>query len=224
MKIIVLHGENTEKSYERLCKFVDTVKNRSWEIIYLDESSLNIKEAISGVSLFEKERFFVLRNYLKLTKGEISWINKNCSRLSGTLIIYHEGILPLTFLKSLPNDAKIEEFKLTKTIWVFLEYLYPGNSENTVRKLHEVIKRDVPEFVFSVAAKHFRDLYWSKIDSSSIPYPSWRISKLKFQCSKFSESLLKEIIDDMAEIDIKAKTSKADLISSLDLLLIKKLK
>jgi len=224
MKIIVLHGGNSQKSYERLRKFVDTAKSRSWEITCLDESSLSLRETLSGVSLFRKERFFILRNYLKLTKNEITWINKSLSKLPGNLIIYHESTLPVAFLKILPKDTKTEEFKLAKIIWTFLDNLFPGNTERVILKLHEVIKTEPPEFVFSVIAKHFRDLYWAKIDASQIPYQPWRISKFKSQSSKFSEELLKEIIENLARIDIEVKTSKADLVSSLDLLIIKKLK
>ena len=223
MKIIVLHGEDVKKSYDRLTKFIDVAKTRSWEITYFDESKLSLREILSQVSLFGKERFFVLRDYLKLTKNEIIWLNKQ-SQLQGNLIIYHEGTLPLAFLKILPKDIKTEEFKLAKIIWTFLDNLHPGNTGKVIRELHEVVKTEAPEFVFSIMAKHFRDLYWVKTDASTIPYQSWRISKLKSQSLKFNEVLLKEIIDNLSQIDINIKTSKADLLSALDLLIIKKLK
>lgn len=38
MKIIILHGDDNVKSYERLKKFIDTARNRSWEVSFLDES------------------------------------------------------------------------------------------------------------------------------------------------------------------------------------------
>jgi len=105
-----------------------------------------------------------------------------------------------------------------------LDNLHPGNTGKVIRELHEVVKTEAPEFVFSIMAKHFRDLYWVKTDASTIPYQSWRISKLKSQSLKFNEVLLKEIIDNLSQIDINIKTSKADLLSALDLLIIKKLK
>jgi DNA polymerase III delta subunit len=108
-------------------------------------------------------------------------------------------------------------------LWNFLDGLYPGNSERSVKQLHKLIEREAPEFIFTLIAKLFRDLYWAKIDDKSLPYPSWRAGKLKLQSSKFSPEQLKDIISQLAEIDIKVKTSKAEILSELDLLIIKQL-
>jgi DNA polymerase III delta subunit len=68
MKIIVLHGEDTNKSYERLKKFINVAKERSWEVDFLDDSNLSIKENLSSSSLFGGERFFILKDIKKLGK------------------------------------------------------------------------------------------------------------------------------------------------------------
>jgi len=204
MKIIILHGDDTNKSYARLEKFVDEAKRRNWEILYDDASST--------LSLFGKDRLTIIRDYEIFSP-----------KTHGTVVVYHEGILPQTFLKTLPKDAKVEEFKLPKLIWSFLEHLSPGASDRCLKEFNEIIGNDPAEFVFSVLAKHFRDLYWAKLDSASMPYPSWRSSKLKVQSSKFSLDRLKKIIDSLAKIDIEVKTGKAELVLSLDLLIAKQL-
>ena len=48
--------------------------------------------------------------------------------------------------------------------------------------------------------------------------------KLKIQASKFGLEKLKQIISELADIDIEVKTSKADLLTSIDLLMVKQLK
>lgn len=68
MKIILLHGEDTIKSYERLKKFIDTAKNRSWEVVNVDQSPTSFEETLSSTSLFGNERFFILRDIKKLVK------------------------------------------------------------------------------------------------------------------------------------------------------------
>ena len=211
MKIIVLHGEDTVKNYERLKKFVDEARRRGWEILYDDISTTP--------SLFGTDRLTVIRDY-KLVNAKAL---KTVSKIPGTLVIYHEGAIPQTFIKTLPKETKIEEFKLPKLIWSFLEHLYPGNSDRAVKEFHQIIEKDPPEFVFSVIAKHFRNLYWAKMDPGTLGYPSWRISKLKSQSSKFSEEQLKKIIDLLAKTDVEVKTGKADLILSLDLTILKQL-
>ncbi|HTK03588.1 MAG TPA: hypothetical protein VL401_02350, partial [Alphaproteobacteria bacterium] len=168
MKVIILHGEDTVKSYARLKQFINVAKKRNWEILYDD---------LQGTaSLFGKERLTILRDY-KLFKN---------NKIDGTLVIYHEGNLPAAFLKTLPKDTRIEEFKLPKLIWNFL-------NKPTIEMFHEIIKTEAPEFIFVMLV--------------------WKMKKDK----KY------DLISKLAEIDYNVKTGKANLISSLDLLIVKEL-
>lgn len=203
MKTIVIHGDDLAKSYTRLNQLIDVAKNRQWEIgETLDFSA----------SLFAKERLFIVRDYRLLTKKIISLSEK----LKGNIVIYHQGIIPQGFLKSLPEPKKIEEYKLPKVIWNFLD-------RPSAKLLHEVVKNEPIEFVFALLARRFRDLYWAKIDPKSLNCPAWQVGKLKKQSQNLTAPQLQEIIGHLAEIDILAKTSKADLLSSLDLLFLTKL-
>lgn len=232
MKIIFLHGEDTNKSYERLHKFIETAKKRSWEVNYVDESNLLLQETLSSVSLFATERFYILRDVRRLGKKEIEWLNKKYADLSGNFIIYHEGTVGSAFLKSLPKDTKVEEFKLPKVIFLFLESFYPGNFKSCLMAFHKVVEIEPVEFVVALLARHLKDLYLVKVDVAEAAideralkgYPSWRISKLRNQSKNFSKEELKSIISDLAEIDILSKTSKLNIINSLDLLIVLKLK
>ena len=224
MKIIVLHGEDTVKSYDRLQKFIESANIRSWEIIYVDEANLSIPEVLSGTSLFGNERFYVLRDIKKIIKKDFDWLNANASGISGNLTIYSENVIPATTIKLLPKDTKIEVYNLPKIIWSFLEHLYPGNSRTVLAEFHKIIETEPVEFIFSLIARHLRDLYWTGVDPVSTGFADWKIRKLKTQMSKFGAEKIKEIIGLLAEIDVMAKTGKADLVSSLDLLIVKYLK
>jgi len=212
MRIIVLHGDDTAKSYDRLTKFIDTAKARSWEIV--------TNEFPNTPSLFGAERLIVYRDYKLLTKQDV----KNFDRFDGTLVIYHEGVVPLTFLKSLPKDTKIEAFELPKILFTFLESFYPGNSKRSIQLLHQLVKTDAVELVFFMLCRHVRDLYWISIDPASSQFPSWRAGKLKTQASKFIVQQLQQLISLFSDIDISVKTSKTDLLTSLDFLIVKQLK
>ncbi|HJY98967.1 MAG TPA: hypothetical protein VJ227_04590 [Patescibacteria group bacterium] len=223
MKIIAVHGENTQKSYERLKKFIDSATQRGWEISYVDESDCAIIENLSATSLFSSERFFVLRDFRLLGKKEAMWIAKRKNDIPGNLIIYHEGELSKTFLNELPKDTKIEEYKLPALIWGFLDGIYPGNSKNSIKQFHKIIEKEPVEFIFSQISRHIRDLYWVKVDPKTAPFPSWRTTKLKGQASKFTEEKLIKFINDLSDIDVDAKTGGTDLASSLDLVILKTL-
>lgn len=223
MTIILLHGEDEVKSYERLQKFIETAKGRSWEVVYLDNSVLTFAEALSSAPLFVGERFFVLADIKKLGKKESEWLRKKYKELNGNLVIYHPGIIPVSLINSLPKDIKTEEFKLPKLVFEFLEAVRPKNQKRAIELLHGLSKKDAPEFTFSLLAKHIRDLYWVKVESGSLPYPSWRVGKLKNQANFFEVDKLKELIESLAQIDVEAKTSQSEIIPSLDLLLATKL-
>lgn len=223
MKIIILHGDDTEKSYARLQKFVDVAKERSWEVTYIDDSNQSFEESLSATSLFGNERFFILKDVKHLSKKDFVWLNKKYIELSGTLIVYCDSVLNATTLKSFPKESKIEEFKLPVIIWNFLDDFIPGNCTREVSVLHKILDKQPVEFVFTLIARHLRDLYWLKTDAASAGFPFWKINKLKSQASKFSESQLKDLIGFLAEIDVKVKTSKASLADELDLLIIKQL-
>lgn len=221
MKTIVLHGDDERRLYERLAKFIETARSRSWEVAYLDDPSISIQEQLCSSSLFGNERFFITRDIARLGKKELEWLNKKSKDVSGNLIIYHEGYISQAILKSLPKDTKIEEFKLPVILWNFLDGLYPGNSSKSIKLFHQLIEKEAPEFIFTLMAKLFRDLYLAKTDTASLPYPNWRVGKLKAQSVKFSIDKLKYLINKLAEIDINVKTSKSDLTNELDLLIIK---
>jgi len=206
MKIFVIHGDDTLASYARLTKFTHEAKRRNWEI-----SDYSI-EAVTTPNLFGKERFFVLKDYKRLTKSDIRIL----SNYSGNLVVYFEGELPSSFLNSLPKDAKKELFELPKIIFKFLESF-------SLKLFHQLLETQPPELVFSMLSKHLRDVYWVKVDSKGSNFPSWKLGKLKSQASKFSEQELRRIIESLSDIDYEAKTGKADLVTALDLLIIKNL-
>jgi DNA polymerase III delta subunit len=50
-------------------------------------------------------------------------------------------------------------------------------------------------------------------------YPGWRISKLTQQAKRFTNGKIAELIKTFAEVDIEVKTSKANIIDSLDFII-----
>lgn len=220
MKIIVLHGDHTEDCYRRLQSFIKEAKKRSWAIARInDNGPLSLAEVLTGKSLFEAQALYILENFKNLKTKELEWLKKKAKNIDATLVIYNQGSIPKTVISSLPEPKKIEEFKLPKLIWKFLDSFYLGNAKECLGLLHQVIKSEPEEFVFALLARHLRDLCWAKVGADTIPYPSWRVGKLKLQADKFANGQLKEIISQLAKADIKAKTSKANLSDALDFII-----
>lgn len=222
MNILVIHGDNVSAAYEKFIKVKSDAKNKNWQTLSLDENT-DLKVSLTTPSLFSEKRLFVLENIKKIKRTDLMWLIKNATQLTGNLLIYEKGFLPAWVSRNLSPNIKLQEFKLPKIIFTFLESFSPDSCQKSLQYLHAVKKSEPIEFTFALMAKHFKELYWVKSDSSSLPYNSWRVGKLKKQAGKFTFAKLKKIINQLAEIDIEAKTSKADLGASLELLIIKEL-
>ena len=219
MKVIVLHGDDIIRSRTRLQKFIETAKKRGWKIERLDEAEFSISEKLSGRDLFKTESLFIIQDLRKVKKSTLWWIMKKSAELPVTLIIYQEGTLAKSLLLKLPNDSKIEEFKLPRLIFSFLDAFYPGNAKRVALAFSQIIQSQPSEFVVALLGRHLRDLYWVKGDESTLQLPPWRIGKLKAQSERFDEESLRNLISSLAEIDVISKTTETDLAYSLDLLI-----
>lgn len=221
MKLIVLHGDNIDKVAQRLSVFVDTAKKRGWEIKRIDpDSKLSLPEVLTAGELFEKDKLFLVGNPSKISKSEIEWLKKEGEKVKGNVVVYHEGMISKTVLSTLPKPDKVEEYTLPKLIFKFIEAFYPGNSDTALQLLHQIT--EPPEFVVALLARQLKDLYILSI-GEKLNYPSWRASKLTAQAKKFTPESLREVISELAEADVLSKTSKQDLLSSLDLIILTKL-
>lgn len=220
MKLIVVHGDHVVESRERLQKFTEVARKRGWEIERIYDNTKNLKEVLVSNSLFNKDRLVIIENFKLINKGGFDWLKKNTKKIDGNVVIYHEGELSKTALKKIPNPEKVEEFKLPKLIWTFLDSIYPDNAKHALVLLHELIENEPVGFVFALLSSHMRDVYWAKVAPETIPYPSWRVGKLKSQARKFSsEDDIAELIEELAQADIKAKTSQDNLTDSLDFII-----
>jgi len=60
MKVIVLHGEDTVKSFDRLKKLY-LLQKKDVGNVYIDESNLSFTETLSATPFFGAEDFMCLR-------------------------------------------------------------------------------------------------------------------------------------------------------------------
>ncbi len=141
MKIIVLHGDDTNKSYARLQKFVDEAKKRSWKI-----TDFSLQE-IENQSLFGEEAFYILKDYKVLDKKVLEKLKK----YSGNLVLYHNAKIPALTLKSLGAD-KTELFELPQMLWKFLDNI-------TVEGLHKITEKEPLEYIFAMIAWKLKQNY-----------------------------------------------------------------
>lgn len=220
MKVIVVHGDHTEKSYERIAKFIDVAKKRGWKIERLSgKDTENLPEVLSSASLFNEQRLFIVEEVAKTPKKQLEWIKTRAKDLSGNLVIFNEGHLADSVLKHLPKPDKTEVFKYPKIIYKFMESFYPGNAETCLKILYSFKERNAAEYILAVLSGHLRDVYIVKLDEKALDYPGWRVSKLKKQAEKYDEIKLKQVIASLSEADFLSKTTTQAVYDSLDLII-----
>lgn len=180
MKIIILHGTDTQKSYQRLTKFITVAKKRNWEIV---------NDKIEDTpSLFGNEKLIIIRDYKSLSKTDL----KLTEKISGYLVIYHKDILPKTFLNSIKIE-KEEKYDLPIILWKFLDTF-------NIDLFHKLLETNAVEYIFAMIA--------------------WKL-KQKYRTKSTPE--VGQLIAELAEIDVKSKTSNLDLKFALDLFILKRL-
>jgi len=221
MKITIIHGDNSTASINFLKSTLGGFSQKGILISRISkESPLSLMEALSAGDLFNAEAAFVLEEPTKLSDKDIDWIYRSAGKLPGNLLIYNDSQLPLAFVKKLSSVSETKEFKLPRSLFVFLDSFLPGGAGRCVNLLHDLLKKEAPEFIFAVFCKQVRDLYWAKVAPETLAYPSWRVSRLARQADYFSEAKLKKALSSLARIDFSTKTSSQELVSSLDLLIV----
>ena len=219
MRISLIHGENVVVAYERYRQLVDSSKIKGFEIVQISDL-----HNIVSQSLFEEKVVFTVDRPKDIKPNDWKWLSKNSSGYNSNLLIYWEGNASSVVLGFLPKSVTVEKFDLPKILFNFLDSFYHGNCQKILGLLDRLVKNQPIELVFSMLARHLRDLYWVKVEEESLDYPDWRVLKLAKQAAKFTTSDLEFLISALSEIDIKTKTSDSDLRTMLDLMIVKYLK
>lgn len=217
MRILFLHGDHTTRSKDDLEKLVAQAKSRNFFVVRLNsESNISLSESISGASLFESKQAYIIDDEKLITAKNLKWLAQNEGKFNVSVAIRYPRRAPPSLVKELPKNAKISEYKVPVYIFKFLESLYPGNQKEALNLFSAVLETETVEFVFTMMARHFRDLYWVLVDPASNGYPMWRKSRLAKQAGKLGVGKLTAIIEDMASMDLDSKTGGPPLGSLLD--------
>ena len=221
MNIYLIHGDNSLASYNRLQEYVNKGKGRGWEVTEIEDKEVNTIDILRSNSLFGNKRLVVIINYLLLNSQIIKYINTSDDDVE--VIIYNKTPIPISFIKKLTRVKKNEVFPLSKYLWKFIDNFYPGNTKNCLYYFHESLKNDPAELLFTILAGQIKDIFLTLYSDEPLPYPPWRLSNIKRQSEKFGRVKIKMTIDELSKIDIKVKTSSADLKDELDLFIMRKL-
>lgn len=211
--MIILHGEDANKSYGRLTVLTDELKEKQIEVTTQDASEVSIttlRQQMGSNDLFGVQKCFVIKNFLSSakSKNKEKIIESLKNQSDHQIILWENKKLTATALKNFPK-AKVEIFSISPVIFKFLDSLRPGNTKSILmswKKLQE--EGTEPEFVFAMLVRQFKLLIQAKSDSSYLklaPYPAKLIAN---QATYYTLERLLNIYQHLYEIDLRIKTGK----------------
>ncbi len=246
--ISIFYGENTLASRNALNAAIDGFRrqNPGGEIVRLNGDKITeteLVEAIEATGLLSNYRLVVIEGLLsrRLSKEKNNLVNYLATVLnqespvrartgdswSGANLILWEpkavaaGIFG-KFAKL--NDSRIQEFKLTRSLFKLLDSLRPGNSRQMSLLINETLKSDPAEVIMLMLGRRIAQLLVVKSGNSDgfSGLQDWQIRQLTAQAANWSEEQLMNFHRRLVEVDeaVKTGSSAADLSAHLDILLL----
>lgn len=225
--MIIIHGENTIASREKLIDMLNEAKKLNQEVVRIEAKELSeaiLEEILGSSDLFGTKKTIVIEGLHSLPKSnkQKNMIRQCANATNHNMIIWEKRELTKTMLNAFPN-AEIFIFKASKTLFSWLDTL--GNKSDKSKKiqlLHRAIISDGEYFCFIMLIRQFRLLIQTKTGEQIAGAP-FMISKLNKQAQQFSLEKLLNIYKELLQVDLSQKTSKNVLSMNqwLDLLTIK---
>lgn len=231
--MIIIHGENTTNSRQKLVEIIDEKKSKNQEIVRLEAKQLteaNLEEALGANDLFGTSKTIIIEELhsLPVSKKKKNLIDLISKPQTHDIVLWEKRSLTKTMLGKLSSDSNKSsiidfEFKVSKTLFTWLDSL--GNKGNTQKKLqllHSAIETDGEFFCFLMLIRQIRMLIEIKSGGVAKGAP-FMTAKINQQAANFKLEQLLDIYKELLQIDIKQKTSASliDTVTMLDLLSLK---
>ena len=208
--MIILHGEDTVRSYQRLSQLIELCQKRGEVIIYdyQDLTPSLLRQETGSSSLFSAQKCLVIKNLLKAQKSKTKDLLQKIIDQSGLreIILWENDALSPSVLRTFPS-AKIETFPLSPQIFKFLDCLHPGQTSVILLAWKNLLTDKVePEFVFSMLVRQFKLLIQAKDNPSLLKLAPYPAKLIKAQANHFDLGHLLDLYHHLFRIDLKIKT------------------
>ena|SRR3989344_2496515 len=211
--IIVLHGKDSDASYARLAKLLESYND--YPKIRLDAKAQDaqIIQEVFTSSLFESKKLIVVENFLAPLKKLPKYLEKIPTEV---ILIFWEGTdLTPAKIKGLQKLARVEYFKQSTEIFPFLDSLYPG-SKSVLPYLASVGNADgmlwqiQNRFLLLIVSKLGMGLDSAQTITKRTIL-DWQWGKIKNQTARFDLKTLRALLAGALKIDFMIKSGKTEL-------------
>lgn len=221
--IYLFHGDDQSASRNNLHE----IKKKYLDIRELNGEKItpmDLESTLGTESLFGNETILIENLFSRLrSKDKEACIDllKNYQGARDILIWEKKALTKVTTAK-LHKDWVIKESKPPALLFNFLDSMTPHNAELALKLYHELLTMNhEPGFIFIMLSRHISTLIQAKT-ATNLKLPPWQIGKLKSQAAGWEISKILFFYDELYKIDkkIKTGTTKLDLGSQLDILLL----
>lgn len=231
--LTVVHGDNYVLARKKLGELIDVAKEKQTRVIGLEAKRLTLAElqdALGGDSLFGEPKCVVIEELHSLPvsarkKSLIELVSAQAKMNEADsptqVILLEKKLLTATMLKKFAG-AQIFSYKVSNSLWEFLDKLGQKNSNELIASLKLAIEQNDDFFVFTMIIRQVRMLIQAK-DNGRLTGAPFMITKLKNQANRFTLDKLILIHGLLFKIDLEQKTSTSPLTltQELDLLMLK---
>lgn len=224
MNSYLLHGENLPESRKMFLSLIREARAEGLEILRANkkEEKLDLNVLSRTQSMLGLAQLVVVENFFANNRTALQQIKELFGKLDGSVkFIFWESksVSPQT-AKALEKILRVQEYKIPKNLFTFLNSVTPRNSKTALKLLQNAKTQNPPDVLVIMLARQVRILYCLLTDPKGIKLPDWQKRNLEVQAKKFTPEQLLTLHHDLLELDRKNKKSQLpeDLGSSLDLL------
>lgn len=220
--IYLFHGDDNTASrnnlFEQKKKHIDIRELNGDKLLPKD-----LESTLGTESLFGNETILIENLFSRLrSKDKDACVQLLISyRGNRDILIWEKKTLTKLTTNKLPKTWIIKESKPPALLFNFLDTIVPGNYQQATKILVALRKNTDDGLTFIMLSRHVSTLIQAKT-ATNLKLPPWQIGKLKSQASSWEISKLLFFYDELYKIDkkIKTGTTKLDLGSQLDILLL----
>lgn len=216
--VTVIHGDDSSSSRNFLNRLNLNFQRYDATSGNIDE----IRQLLDGNSLFEFSPNILVENLFSKKAKNQDEIIKLINKSMGDIYIYESKEISNN-LKFFPK-AKSEYFTFPKTLFVFLDSIWPGNSKS-LSLFNEALNSNELEILVFMIIKNLRMMIALSLNTEieeTKRLQDWQRGKLMNQASKFGIEKLKKTYKEIFEIDLASKSGglKLPLKETIDIWLI----
>lgn len=221
--ITIFHGDHLVNSRGALQEKIDQNSLSGTTILRLDAKNLSeaeLEEAVGSQQLFDSHKLIIIEELHSLPKSNrknqlIEMVAAAADQDTPELVLWEKRSLTKTMLKKF-SGAKEQEFKLSKSLFNWLDKLGDEQQSKKLKLLGEAIQTDGEYFCFLMLIRQLRLLIQVK-SGGEISGPPFMKSKLRRQAELFSMDDLLANYKKLLDIDLAQKTSAGALSLSQEL-------